>query len=873
MNLSLFRSRTASPQRPVLRVPLRYIDDHVLVTDKAVWTYVVLADARSGMQTSSEVVGYVAASSRPLARLASGQRPVSCHLRIMHIPESIEQWRAGALARAPYATAGWEKTVDLLAERWGDHPHKQVILGVEIMRVGQEETFFNSGPFKLIKTARHGIEQAAGVDGEIVTPEQLAQWHARARQVHTQLAPIGRPATEDEVKGHILQVTNPGIPLPRITGASRTFGPGLERVMLNDPITVHNRMINYLDLDDQPFMHSAYVPVSRTSDEIDVADSDPWLYSCSQVGFPVDWSCRFEVVPNQVVRKDLQRGGAHAKDMASHMNEAGKEIPIALDETVSRLTELEYETSKSRLPGLYGQYVAHVWAETPELLAQRVQTLRESMEEHDMSGEWSSGDQHEFALSSILGADGSYRPYNQQTNLYFLFAGAPTWSDAVGDRVDPATGQGWKGGRIGETIGGTPVDFTPHVAPARNRAPGFVFVGQAGSGKSFGFGKVAWMMSERGVTTDLIDPKPDIIDPRGERFRLPDLIKYTTGREVQVVDVVASPPGSLDPFRIAESREAGIMLAESALGSLLNVSSEASQAALATALNREAEEDRPSTSGVLRRLRELGSSDLAARALAERLDMMTKMQFARLLIGEPDNAFSFRRERGLFTAITTRGLRLPSGTKPFEQYDSQDKIGALILSLLVRQCAYSLTTDLDRTYPKALLVDEAHILTATDAGKAMTGDAMSMLRSRNGVVGLASQTLRGMTGAADESEDRVMANVSSIFAFRQEKPAEAKRVLDELKPGVVESGGLAITELQKLPTGQCIMKDIDRRYEHIVWDRTIDSERMALETNPDELDQITPGHVNEALAYEFGVGPWTPGEGALMTPSPEQAQT
>lgn len=846
------------PARPVLRAPLRYIDDRVLTTDKSVWTYVEPLQARAGMQTNAEIENYVLGNSRPLARLVTGTKPVNCHLRIMNIPAPVSQWRDRALERAPHHTLGWERTLDLQSEVSVEHYEPHVVLGVEIADLTQQETFFTSGPFKMLRSARDRFENAAGVDGEIVTVDQLSRWHARADQIRSTLSPIGAGASAETVQAHILNLTNPGMPVPRANlGPTRRFGPGLERILLNDPVDIHNRQIAYLDINDQPIMYSAYVPVSRTEEEWTLGESEPWLYACSEAGFPVDWSIRFKVIPNAMVKKDLQRGGAHAKDMAAHMNEAGKEIPIALAETVQRLDELEYETAKSRLPGLYGQFVAQVWATTPDVLAQRVQTLREVMADFNIAGEWTSGDQREFAMQSCLGTPYNYRPYEQHTNLWAIFGGAPTWSDEVGDRVDPSTGRGWKGGRIGETELGTPVHFDPHVAPARNTAPGFVVAGQSGSGKTNLFGKLAGHMAQRGATIDLIDPKPDIIDPSGERFRLPDFIKYTTGKDIQIVDVAHSAPGSLDPFVLAESRQQGLLLAQSTLSTLLDVRDHSTRTALAAALNREADADIPSIGGVLATLTERGRTDPAAASLAEQLNLYKRMDFARLLIGEGKTNVGFRREPGLFTAITTRGLRLPAAAKPLESYDPEDRIAALVLSLLVRQCARSLT-GLDLTYPKALLVDEAHIVTATEAGRAMIGDAFSMLRSRNGVVGLASQTLRGFTGSSDDEADRVMANVSTVFAFRQTKPAEAERILHELKPDITTTGGWSVSELQNLPTGECIMRDIDRRLGRVRVDRSIASERFALETNPDELPNISVDVVNDALADEYGVGPWYP---------------
>lgn len=840
--------------RRVLRAPLRYLDDQVLVTNESAWTYVVAAHARAGMQSDAEVVHYVLRNSRALARLVTGDKPVRCHLRVMR--QVSHDTMGDAIQHAAHAHPVWQRSVELQEALSAGTYETRVLLGVELGST-VEESFFNTGPFKWLRKARDRVEEQAGLVGEIISLDDLDELHRRAAQLRATLSPIGPGASAAEVQRHILSVTNPGLGTPRrYLAAERRFGPGIERVLMNDPVEIHNRMISYLDIDDAPFLHSAYVPLSRTDEEWAIGETEPWMYAMNSLGFPIEWSLRFDVIPLKKVKKDLQKGIAHAKDQERHMLEARKEPPRVLAEKIGQIDNLEAEATSLRLPGLSGQYVAHVWAADPQELAGRVERLREELSDYNIAAEWSTGDQEEFALSACPGYPDRYRPYDQHTNIFFPFSGAPSWSDEVGDKAE---GLGWRGGRIGETTLGTPVRYDPYVAPARNFSPCTVIVGESGSGKTYLFCKLVEQLAEKGATVDVIDPKPDIFDPEGRFFRLPDLVKHLTGEEPQMLDVAHAAPGSLDFFGLCEDRGEGILLCQSSLYALLGIKSTDSvmSAPLLAALNKAAEDDDPSVALIMRLLAEARGSSAAADAIYQQLNLFSRMPYARLFIGEEGNKVRpFRREPGVFTAITTRGLKLPSADMRPEDYEVEDRISSLVLSLVVRQCARSLTHSLDRLYPKALFCDEAQIITATAPGRRMINDAVTMLRSRGGVVGLASQTLRGFSGTADKEADRVLKNVSTIFAFRQKDRSEAKSMLDALKSGVDEGWGLET--LQELPSGQCLMRDVDSRLGHVIVDRELLSERYAFETNVKELEQITPDMINRALAEEYDAGPWVP---------------
>lgn len=854
--------------RPRLQVPITYLDDVILATNKEAWTWVRLPEFSGGLPNANAVRDHVVRHSAGLAKLVAGREDVRGHLRVTNIPTSPDQWASNVVDRAAsYGHPDAMRTFmdhQVAYQLGSGHVDTRVHLGISLGNL-RRETLTTTGPFKWFRNGTRALESAAGVDGEILTQDDLANRHARAHAVRATLrssmGSVG--ATRRDIEDLILNSTNPGMRPPRLHLPARRFGPGLQEILFNDPIRVHNRMIAYLDADDRPIMWAAHLCLARTEPEFFVGDSDPWLYAASQVGFPVDWSVRFRLRPTTAVKADLRAKGAHARDMHNHIREAGKSPSIELTEAVEQLAQYEHEVSKGKQPGLYAQYVARVCDPDPSLLSAKVQALRESMHDQGMEMQWSTGDQLAYLMAEVPGGPDHHRPYEQHTNLLFLFGGGPTWSNAVGDQVDQARSKGHLGASIGETNTATPrsVPFDAFVALVRNAAPGFLLTGSSGSGKSYLFQLIALIQAMQGVTVTFLDPKGDVVDPLGRTFRLPDLIEAVTGRRPAIIDTYQSPPGILEPFRLGMDPADGVQLAMQVVESLLGGQrSDASQAALASAVNAEADTLDPTLTGVLDRLGVAGKDgNDAARALFERLRVYRRMKYSRLLFGEPGQQSEPIGEQGRVTFLLTHGLQLPSENTPADEHDVGQRLSSVILSLLCRRAtAGLLNTDPD--HPKALFVDEAHAVMSTRAGRKMILDCIKMLRSKRGVVGLASQELSDtFTGGADstDKDNAVTNNISTYFGFRCKSDPEAGRVLGVLDPALDSQD----TELRRMirtqPTGQCFMRDMDNRVEQITTAFYLDSLRLAFETNAEDRARITLEQIREALDREFGVS-WTP---------------
>lgn len=844
-----------------LHTNITYLDDVVQVVGDEVWTWLRLPQVPYPFQSNKRLYNIASDMSRGLAALVDNA-PVQIHIKRVNVPVTKQDWEAQQRRSGLIPERLWNRYVEYMSYQLstGDYWETRTYLGIVVDR-RTHETLFNTGPFAWISKARRRVEKSAGVGQEISLPAEVRRWHQAAAILRARAISglsIGdqspAPARIEDICDMALSVTNPGMPLPRFSDSpSRVYGPGIQRMLFNDPLDVHTRSIDFLDLDGSPFRHAAYLVVSRTKDKYAFPTSDdPWLYTGLDVGFPVDFDIRGEFKPASKMAKDLRRDFQHAIDMRNQILTAGKTPTLTLEEQVSQLEQAEHELGKEQFPGPDMEYVFRVWADTRDQLAARVDVLRSQFKNRvAVDVEWPSGDQGDFAIASLPGGKHTGGYYRLLTSMDFLTGGMPTATADVGDRVDES-GRGAIGPYIGDILSSEelPLHWSPHNAIKRNKAPGFLFTGSAGSGKTFAGMKIAAQAGLQGHTTIYIDPKGDAGDIEGGTFRLVDLVRSLGATDASVVDALASPPGSLDPFLITPNKQAGLQLATQVLEMLLPRQESALRSAQARALTAEVEDQTrpPTLGGAMDRLEKAAADgDQASDALLSELRLYRQFEVAKLFFAEPGASSRALDTPGAFTVITLQGITLPAAGKDPEKYQLDERLASVVMAMVLYSVRRLLLAQ-DKNYPKLLLVDEAYVLSSSDAGRRMLVESVKLLRARNGATGMISQSLKDFDQGNDD--DKILNNVTTVFAFRAEADAEMPNILRALRMDVDDANR---QELRTLETGYCIMRDLDDRRALIRIDRTLDSERMAFETNPDERAKITPEEIDEALTREFEV--------------------
>jgi hypothetical protein len=508
--------------------------------------------------------------------------------------------------------------------------------------------------------------------------------------------------------------------------------------------------------------------------------------------------------------KDVSRRLAHARDMDTHIREAGAEAPIALAEQIAAARMLEHGITKERLPFVYGWHRLIVTAPTRDVCVRRVEAVTEHYRDIGIDLVNSTGDQFSLLTESLPGERVRLSSYVQRQPLYTIAGGMPTATVELGDRI--ADGVGWIGPYIGETLGRarSVVHFDPMVAAARNRPTAVAITGEPGGGKTTLAMLLIYQLALRGATIAVIDPKGDA-EP---------LVEYLSksGRKARVLPLGSAAAGLLDPFSFGDDLAEKRTMATETLRLLLPRMSEERESAMIQAVGAVAGGQRPSLGKVVRHLEE--SDNPAWKNLGAVMRSVSEMRLARLCFA-PSGGQQIDAE-GWTTVFTLGGLTLPDTTTGRDDYSYQQRLSVALL-YLVSQFARRLMNGVERTMPKAIFLDEAWAITSTPEGAKLVPEVSRMGRSRNTALVLISQN------AGDLLSEQVTNCLSSVFAFRSSERGEVANVLSLLG---VEPSEEHNAVLRSLGNGECIFRDLDDRAGRIGVDLVSEELRDWIDTNP-----------------------------------------
>ena len=328
-----------------------------------------------------------------------------------------------------------------------------------------------------------------------------------------------------------------------------------------------------------------------------------------------------------------------------------------------------------------------------------------------------------------------------------------------------------------------------------------------------------------------------MIDPKGDTaplVRLPGL------RKTRLLEVSSGDAGLLDPYALADDAEHGASLAAETLRLLLPPDAGFSrEGALLTVCQAVAEQPDPSLRKVVDRL--VQHPDPEARDVGAMLQAVAGYPLARLCFapqGVGGNAPGDDGDQTVvherltpdehLTVIQVAGLSLPEPGTARKDQGWPERLSVAVM-FLVTDFLRRLQLRRDPRQPKAIIIDEAWVLTATPQGRQLIESLARMGRRHNTVVILVSQN------ADDFLSEKVRNCVSAKFAFRSTDDSEVASVLRLL--GVEDTPAHA-EEIRALRNGECVFADLDGRVGTVAIDLVSAELLQAFDTTPRPLDEM-----------------------------------
>lgn len=771
------------------RLPLRYLSDRLAFSDDRAWAWFRVPTTSYDFLSDGERTRLLFGTMNALSALSGSE----CHLLVVPHAYDAQEWATELDEATDRPAPGWERYLATLTAHLsrGAFNQRRVFLGVDLGRRPR------SGRRVLDR-----LHAAAGLDDPSVSRGEVARWSAKADAVERALSSSAlraRAASVDELRWLVQQAFWRGLPgPPAVASPGQAWGRGELDFLAESTIRNGYRSL----VVEQPggAAHVAFLSVARFPDVMSHPGSE-WLYHCDALGFPVEVSVRFRLVPPGQASADAARKLAEASEQARHIAGTSADVPLALLEMTEQARELEYAVTKQGLPLVYGWPRFAVAGASEEELDGRVDYLVEAYRDLGIELARPAGDQLSLFLEALPADRLRVRAYEQRQALATLAGGMFHATTELGDRHGPY---------IGETTGRTraPVQYDPLAAARRNLPTAVAITGAPGGGKTHLAELLLYQLTIRGAWGLLVDPKNEA-GGLAELAELPD---------VRVLRLGPDQEGLLDPYAVAATPEEGGLLAADVLRLLLPPGLRTEQeSALLQACRRESEVARPHLGGVVGWLSEQGGP--SGRELAETLRSVGRLPLARLCFSRPGTATL--SPEGRLLILQLQGITFPDAGVPPADYTVTDRLAVAVMYLVTTLAGR--LADASRAQAKVIALDEAWALTGSRQGRALVQRLARTGRSKNTALLLVSQN------AADFLGPEIQNNFSAKFAFRSTQEDEVLAVLRLLG---ADPSPEHIGAVRSLSNGECLFADVDGRIGTVQVDLVLPELARAFDTTP-----------------------------------------
>ncbi len=545
-----------------------------------------------------------------------------------------------------------------------------------------------------------------------------------------------------------------------------------------------------------------------------------WLYNLQRLSFPVEASVRTGTIEYSKALAQVLNKKKELKAEDEHAVESGVETAYHIMHSRHDANELESNLRTDKFPLITTSVLLCVSAASLEELNLRIQLVKDLFSDMMIQVEIPFGDQWRGFNEFIPGAKRTINDYVHYMDPAAVAASMIGATRQLGDG---------KGHFIGMS-NNLPVFFQHDRGPKDKRlstTASAAFIGSLGAGKSLGANLLAYQALLNGAKVLIFDPK----DERGHWADvLPELKDMT-----RVVTLRASldDRGKLDPLVGVLEPSDKLAAAETAkkiLQFLARATDGTYEAIMiGKAVDQVLDEPEPSMMKVIdylsKSLKE--APEKRQDSLEEIVDVLSYLATSgqgQLLFGDGSQKVIDLSMR--LTILQVEGLKLPD--------ESQTDYGRMAIALMMAISDFSRRFSNQSTSEfKLVLFDESWRLAKVREGRDILEELVRTGRSKNAAIYLISQNAKDLLG------EEIRSNLGCRFVFRCRDVKEAEAACQILG---IEPNEENIETVRSLPTGTCLMSDLEKRVNEL--EIRVLEERLfrAFDTRPGSRQEQTDSY-------------------------------
>lgn len=438
-----------------LKVPVLGIADNIIFSKNEVWAYYKVSTVPYSFLSPESKASLAANTVTALAALCQSEgQKVDGQILITNTPFDVQSWvnqmdKVYGEWHNGHYTDVYNKYIDEQGyELLGENFQKPVVyLGIKMFTRGS----FNFDSFNILE---FGFKDAfaafkKSVSNIFVMPNEEVSSieEKRARDKETELfrtlstgyLHCERP-TQEELLLTIKRRFYPGMPVPYLTTDHKN------RIGLNDIIMETGGVIEnkyrYLkfnqEINGQAYTgYRATLSFARFPSRMQMPGPHyPFLNLPASRGLPYTLDARFSIIPQQVVKKRLNKKKLETDDEIENLANSGQASNAHIVSTVNDLSTLESTLEEDKTPWLNGSYRITVENYDLDKLKTNISSIKQAYADDDTTLVWSSGDQLKLFIEEIPGSNLQMPSFNQMTSLSMLGVSGFNIGGVAGDPID-----------------------------------------------------------------------------------------------------------------------------------------------------------------------------------------------------------------------------------------------------------------------------------------------------------------------------------------------------------------------------------------------------------------------------------------------------
>lgn len=458
----------AKPKKPIfgekakkkLDISVQAVIDHMVFSKKDVWAfYRVKPQMFDFISADTQVERAISMSTAFSALLENRKDPLELHFITTSTPLDVDSWQA----QVESIVTEWEGNTPAFMEffeQMGDYlrgesfSNRVGYIGIKLGNRGALN-FSSMNPLESgFKSAWETVKEwissfTKTFDGDVSAAEER-EFRLKAEKYSSIIGNgelQGTPITAEEIMLLIKRMLYPAMPVPYLDiDHENRWGAG--DLALETTSVIKNKFrwleINQMIGSRELKGYRAALSLTKFSKEASYPyTAYPFFYIPQKLmGLPFTTYARVKLMPNEKMRKEIEKRRKEQVDQLKNMQGAAKNSAEAAVEDNSRvendlrdLKKLDESTASDKSPWVEGSYRVIVETQSEKSMRDIVAAIKQTYAELGINSVLSSGDQLDLFLEQMPGDRLRVNSFRQLTNLNHLSTSGFNISSDVGDKI------------------------------------------------------------------------------------------------------------------------------------------------------------------------------------------------------------------------------------------------------------------------------------------------------------------------------------------------------------------------------------------------------------------------------------------------------